>query len=162
VQLTSDGLSSYIWAMHSVFGDKADYAQLIKTFGAPPEKSAYARYSPPIVTGAIKRVRAGNPNPRHISTSFVERQNLTMRMQMRRFTSLTNAFSKKVENHALAVSLHFFNYNFCRKHQTLKTTPAIAAGITQRIWSVADIVHLVEEAEAQEHVAKIRARASTY
>jgi IS1 family transposase len=157
VQLTSDGYGAYIWSMREVFGDKVDFAQLVKTFGAPPEAPAFARYSPPIVTGIKKTVRTGNPDERHISTSYVERQNLTMRMQMRRFTRLTNAFSKKVENHALAVSLHFMNYNFCRKHQTLKMTPAMAAGLTDRIWTVADIVKLVEEREVHEAVAKRQA-----
>jgi len=157
VQLTSDGYGAYIWAMRDVFGEKVDYAQLTKTFGAPLETPAHQRYSPAVVTGIKKTVRCGNPDDRHISTSYVERQNLTMRMQMRRFTRLTNAFSKKVENHALAVSLHFFNYNFCRKHQTLKMTPAMAAGITDRIWSVSDIVALIEENEEHERVAKRRA-----
>lgn len=158
VQLTSDGYGAYIWAMREVFGEKVDYAQLVKTYGAPPEAPQYARYSPPVVTGFRKTVRTGNPDARHISTSYVERQNLTMRMQMRRFTRLTNAFSKKVENHALAVSLHFFNYNFCRQHQTLKMTPAMAAGITNRIWNVSDIVKLIEENEEHTLVAKRRAQ----
>ncbi len=158
VQLTSDGYGAYLWAMRDVFGDKVDFAQLVKTFGAPHETRAHARYSPAIVTGIKKMPRTGNPDERHISTSFVERQNLTMRMQMRRFTRLTNAFSKKVENHALAVSLHFFNYNFCRKHQTLKMTPAMAAGITDRIWSVADIVKLIEENEEHTLIAKRQAQ----
>jgi IS1 family transposase len=157
VQLTSDGYGAYLWAMRDVFGEKVDYAALVKTFGAPLEAPAHARYSPAIVTGVKKTVRTGNPDDKHISTSFVERQNLTMRMQMRRFTRLTNAFSKKVENHALAVSLHFFNYNFCRKHQTLKMTPAMAAGVTNRIWNVTDIVALIEENEAHELVAKRQA-----
>lgn len=158
VQLTSDGYGAYIESMHIVFGDKADYAQLVKTFGAPVETPAYSRYSPPVVTGLKKIAKIGRPDERHISTSFVERQNLTMRMSMRRFTRLTNAFSKKVENHALAVSLHFMNYNFCRKHQTLKMTPAMAAGLTDRIWSVDDIVALIEEREAQDLVSRRQAQ----
>ncbi len=158
VQLTSDGYGAYLWAMREVFGEKVDYAALVKTFGAPLETPAHQRYSPAVVTGFKKTVRSGNPDDRHISTSYVERQNLTMRMQMRRFTRLTNAFSKKVENHALAVSLHFFNYNFCRKHQTLKMTPAMAAGITDRVWSVADIVKLIEENEEHTLVAKRQAQ----
>jgi IS1 family transposase len=158
VQLTSDGYGAYIWGMRDVFGEKVDYAALVKTFGAPLEAPAHQRYSPAVVTGIKKTVRCGSPDDRHISTSYVERQNLTMRMQMRRFTRLTNAFSKKVENHALAVSLHFFNYNFCRKHQTLKMTPAMAAGLTDRIWSVTDIVALIAEEEAHEAVAKRQAQ----
>jgi IS1 family transposase len=158
VQLTSDGYGAYIWAMREVFGEKVDYAALVKTFGAPLEAPAHARYSPAIVTGVKKMVRSGNPDDRHISTSFAERQNLTMRMQMRRFTRLTNAFSKKVENHALAVSLHFCNYNVCGKHQTLKMTPAMTAGITDRIWSVTDIVRLIEENEEHTLVAKRQRR----
>ena len=154
VQLTSDGLSHYVWAMHGVFGDKADFAQLVKTFGAAPDRQPYARYSPPMITGIKKKIRAGNPDPAHISTSFAERQNLTMRMSMRRFTRLTNAFSKKVENHAHAISLHFMYYNFCRIHQTLRVTPAMAAAVTDRLWDVADIVKLIEENEAHEFVAK--------
>ncbi len=154
VQLTSDGYGAYIWAMREVFGEKVDYAQLTKTFGAPPEKQPYARYSPPIVTGIKKTIRSGNPDDRHISTSYVERQNLTMRMQMRRFTRLTNGFSKKVENHAFAVSLHFMYYNFCRIHQTLRVTPAMAAGITDKLWDIDAIVKLVEENEEHTLVAK--------
>src|SRR6185312_8374373 len=146
VQLTSDGHKAYLEAVEGAFGADVDYAQLVKLFGAAPE-SMKGRYSPAECIGARKERIEGNPDPKHISTSFAERQNLTMRMQMRRFTRLTNAFSKKLENHALAVSLHFFNYNFCRKHQTLKVTPAMAAGITDRIWTVGDLVKLIEENE---------------
>lgn len=159
VQLTSDAYGAYYRSMCQVFGNKVDYAQLVKTYGKSPDTQSFARYSPPIVTAAKKRRRIGNPDMEHVSTSYVERQNLTMRMQMRRFTRLTNAFSKKVENHALAVSLHFFFYNFCRKHQTLKMTPAMAAGLTDRVWGVDSIVKLIEEREEHELVAKRQALA---
>jgi hypothetical protein len=117
----------------------------IATGGTPYEDSAEGqkRYSPARCTGTEKRTVKGNPDEDHISTSYVERQNLTMRMGMRRFTRLTNAFSKKVENHAAAISLHFMYYNFCRVHQTLKTTPAVAAGITDHVWSIDEMVGLL-------------------
>lgn len=118
------------------------YAQLVKVYGPAPEGER--RYSPAECVGAKKVVVQGNPDEKHISTSFVERQNLTMRMAMRRFTRLTNAFSKKIENHAYAVSLHFMHYNFCRQHQTLRVTPAMAAGVTHRIWTAEDIVALID------------------
>src|SRR6202012_3416851 len=106
------------------------------------------RYSPPVCTGAKKHRREGNPDPRHVSTSYVERQNLTMRMHMRRFTRLTNGFSKKVENHANAVALHFAYYNLVKVHSTLRMSPAMAAGVTDRLWEVADLVAVLEAAEA--------------
>jgi IS1 family transposase len=142
VQLTSDGHASYRDAVEQVFGIDVDYAQLVKIYGAAPEGEK--RYSPAECLGAKKVPIQGNPDPKHISTSFVERQNLTMRMAMRRFTRLTNAFSKKLENHAYAVSLHFMNYNFCRVHQTLRITPAMAAGVTDRVWDVEEIVTLID------------------
>ena len=147
VQLTSDGLKSYLEAVEGAFGADVDYAQLVKLYGASPE-SAKGRYSPAECTGAIKTVIEGEPDPKHISTSYVERQNLTMRMHMRRFTRLTNGFSKKVEQHANAVALHFMYYNFCRIHKTLRVTPAMAAGVTDRLWDVNDIVALIEAKEA--------------
>jgi lambda repressor-like predicted transcriptional regulator len=154
VQLTSDGLKSYLEAVEGAFGADVDYAQLVKIYGASPE-SAKGRYSPAECTGAIKTPIEGTPDPKHISTSYVERQNLTMRMHMRRFTRLTNGFSKKVEQHANAVALHFMYYNFCRIHKTLRVSPAMAAGVTDRLWDVKDIVALIEAKEA-EQPAKVR------
>ena len=142
IQLTSDGLGSYRDAVAQVFGIDVDYGQLVKSYGASPEGEK--RYSPAECIGAKKVAIQGNPDPKYISTSFVERQNLTMRMAMRRFTRLTNAFSKKLENHACAVSLHFMNYNFCRIHQTLRITPAMAASVTDRVWNVDEIISLID------------------
>ena len=149
VQLTSDGLRAYLEAVEGAFGADVDYAQLAKIYGASPE-SAKGRYSPAECTGAIKTPIEGEPDEKHISTSYVERQNLTMRMHMRRFTRLTNGVSKKVEAHANAVALHFMYYNFCRIHKTLRVTPAMAAGVTDRLWEVKDIVALIEAKEAAE------------
>ncbi len=143
VQLTSDGLGAYINAVRDVFGIDVDYAQLVKTYGASPE-SAKGRYSPAECTGAKKVRIEGKPDRDHVSTSYVERQNLTMRMAMRRFTRLTNGFSKKIENHAHAVALHFMYYNFVRIHKTLKVTPAMAAGVTNKLWSMEDIVERMD------------------
>ncbi len=145
VQLTTDGHTPYLEAVDDAFGGDIDYAMLIKIYGesAEPEK----RYSPAECTGCAARTITGRPERRHVSTSYVERQNLTMRMHMRRFTRLTNGFSKKVENHIAAVSLHFMYYNFVRIHTTLKVTPAMAAGVTDRLWEVEDIVRLLEERE---------------
>jgi IS1 family transposase len=148
VQLTSDGHKSYLQAVEDTFGADVDYAQLVKVYGSSPE-SAKGRYSPAECAGIKKTVIEGKPDPKHISTSFVERQNLTMRMHMRRFTRLTNGFSKKVENHAHAVALHFTYYNFCRIHKTLRVTPAMAAGISTKLWEVSDIVALLDAAEAK-------------
>jgi IS1 family transposase len=143
VQLTTDGLSMYLVAVEDAFGAEVDFAQLVKMYGTDA-KEGEKRYSPAVCTGVEKTRRMGNPEDKHISTSYIESQNLTMRMSMRRFTRLTNAFSKKLANHAAAVSLHFMYYNFCRKHQTLKTTPAMAAGIADHEWSVEDIVKPLE------------------
>ncbi len=141
VQLTTDGLHLYVDAVEHAFGSAVDYAQLQKLYGVPPE--AEHRYSPAQCIGAKTEIIQGNPADDRISTSYVERQNLTMRMGMRRFTRLTNGFSKKLDNLMAAVSLHFMHYNFCRKHQTLKgITPAMAAGVTDHIWSVEEIVGL--------------------
>jgi IS1 family transposase len=157
VQLTSDGLVTYLTAVEAAFGDDVDYAQLVKIYGEPRfATGAERRYSPGVVTAAVKRRVVGNPDPREVCTSFVERQNLTMRMHMRRFTRLTNAFSKKVENHAYAVALHMMYYNFVRIHQKLRLTPAMAAGITDRLWEISDIVDLVEKAEARATEGKKR------
>lgn len=148
VQLTSDGLKAYLEAVEGAFGADVDYAQLVKLYGDAPE-GAKGRYSPAECTGIKKTVVEGDPDEKHISTSFVERQNLTMRMHMRRFTRLTNGFSKKVEQHANAVALHFMYYNFCRVHKTLRMSPAMAAGVTDRLWDVKDIVALIEAKEAE-------------
>jgi IS1 family transposase len=147
VQLTSDGHKAYLEAVEGAFGCDVDYAQLVKIYG--PTATAPGRYSPAECTGARKRTVEGRPDEDHVSTSYVERSNLTMRMHMRRFTRLTNAFSKKVENHAHAVALHMMYYNFVRIHKTLRVTPAMAAGVSDRLWEIADIAKLVEEAEAK-------------
>lgn len=151
VQLTTDGHSVYLTAVEEAFGwNGVDYSMLMKLYES--ERGAGQRYSPPACTGTVKTWVMGRPDDRHVSTSFVERSNLTMRMQMRRFTRLTNAFSKKVQNHTYAVHLHFLHYNFCRPHQTLTKkakgiyrTPAMAAGLTDRVWTVADIVALLDQ-----------------
>jgi len=146
IQLTSDGHRPYLTAVESVFADQVDYAMLVKIYGADPQ--AETRYSPAKCIGAEKRPKIGNPDAKHISTSYAERSNLTMRMHMRRFTRLTNAFSKKVENHAAAIALHTMYYNFVRIHQTLRVTPAMAAGVTDKLWEVSDIVVVLEQWEA--------------
>jgi IS1 family transposase len=148
VQLTSDGHKAYLEAVEGAFGGDVDYAQLVKVYGASPE-SAKGRYSPAECTGALKVPVEGNPDPKHISTSFAERQNLNIRMHTRRFTRLTSAFSKKVENHAHSVALFTTYYNFVRIHKTLRTSPAMAAGVTDRLWEIGDIVALVEATDAQ-------------
>lgn len=142
VQLTTDGHKMYLTAVEEVFGGEIDFAQLIKHYGSEPEHET--RYSPAEYAGSEKRIISGKPDPYAIATSYVERQNLTMRMGMRRFTRLTNAFSKKAENLAHAVSLHFMYYNFGRKHQTLGTSPAVEAGIADHIWSLEEIAGLLD------------------
>ncbi len=146
VQLTSDGHRAYLEAVEGTFGGDIDYAMLVKMYGAAPEGEK--RYSPAVCTGARRTRIEGDPDPKHVSTSYVERNNLTMRMHMRRFTRLTNAFSKKIENHAYAVALHMMYYNFVRIHQSLRITPAMAAGVTDTLWSLEDIVRVVDEWEA--------------
>ncbi len=145
VQLTTDGLKAYLDAVEGAFGADVDYAQLIKLYGASPE-TAKGRYSPAECTGIIKTPIEGGPDQKHISTSYVERQNLTMRMSMCRFTRLTNAFSKKLESHIYAISLYFVFYNFCRIHKTLKITPAMAAGLTGTLMNMEDVVALIDAA----------------
>ncbi len=142
IQLTTDGWKAYLEAVEGAFGADIDYAQLVKLYGESPE--AEKRYSPAQCIGCDRKRVEGNPDPRHISTSFVERQNLTMRMSMRRFTRLTNAFSKKVENLEAAVALHFMWYNFGRVHQSLRVTPAMEAGVSDHVWSVEEIVGLLD------------------
>jgi IS1 family transposase len=146
VQLTSDGHYAYLEAVEGAFGGDIDYAVLVKLYGTAPE-AVKGRYSPAKCIGARKDKVEGNSDPKHVPTSYVERHNLTMRMHMRRFTRLTNAFSKKVENHAYAVALHMMYYNFVRMHSKLRMTPAMAAGVSDRLWEIGDIVKLVEDAE---------------
>jgi IS1 family transposase len=142
-QFTTDGLKFHLAAVDYAFGTEGDYAQLVKYYGE--DNSEEKRYSPAICTGCEKREVTGSPDPKHISTSHVERSNLTMRMQMRRFARLTNAFSKKFENHTSMVALYTVWYNFIRPHKTLKTAPAQAAGIADETWTLADIVELMDE-----------------
>ena len=135
-----DGFHFYPKVVPEVFGLDVDFAQLQKLFGDYGQHDAPARYSPPRITGVISKVRIGNPSVSDISTSFIERQNLTMRMQLRRFTRLTNAFSKKLSHLKAAISLHFAWYNFCRVHSTLRATPAMEAGIADHVWSIQELV----------------------
>jgi IS1 family transposase len=146
VQVTSDGHRAYLEAVEAGFGAQVDYAQLIKLYGEVPHPKG--RYSPAQIQGSKTYCCTGKPDPRHISTSFVERQNLTMRMSMRRFTRLTNGFSKKAENHGHSVAIHFMHYNFVRIHQSLRVTPAIAAGVTAKLWSLTDMARVIEDWEA--------------
>jgi len=151
VQVTSDGHRPYLEAVETAFGADVDYAQLVKIYGQTAESQR--RYSPPQIIGTETFCCTGNPDPKHVFTSYVERSNLTMRMHMRRFTRLTNAFSKKVENHAHAVALNFMYYNFVRIHSSLRVTPAMAAGVTDRLWEIKDIVRVVDEWEIAQRAA---------
>jgi len=144
IQLTTDGHKAYLGAVFDAFGADIDYAMLVKLYGEVP--AGAARYSPPQCIGANLTPIVGSPDMAHVSTSHVERQNLTMRMSMRRFTRLTNAFSKKVQNLEFAVALHFMHYNYCRVHQTLRVTPAMAAGLTDHVWELADLIALIPKA----------------
>ena len=139
-QITPDGLNHYRAGVPDVFGLDADFAQLVKLFGDFGQDTPESRYSPPRITEVISKVRQGDPDPDQISTSFVERQNLTMRMAMRRFTRLTNAFSKKLSHLKAAVALHFAFYNLCRIHSSLRVTPAMQAGITDHQWSLTELL----------------------
>jgi IS1 family transposase len=143
VQLTTDGHKPYLSAVDYAFGTDIDYATLTKLYG--PDGDSEKRYSPASCIGCVSQVVTGDPDPKHISTSYVERQNLTMRMSMRRFTRLTNAFSRKIENHVAMTALYFMFYNFGRVHQTLRVTPAMEAGVTEHVWSVDEIVRLLGE-----------------
>jgi len=145
VQLTSDGHKPYLEAVEQSFGADIDYAMLVKIYGDAPGEG---RYSPGVCLGAKKERVEGRPDPKHISTSYAERANLSMRMGTRRFTRLTNAFSKKAENHAHAVAIYFMHYNFVRLHQTLRCSPAMAAGVTTKLWELADMVDVLEAWEA--------------
>jgi IS1 family transposase len=145
VQLTTDGLKVYLNAVKNAFGSDIDYAMLIKVYGNAEE--GHKRYSPAVCLGCERKAIEGNPDSDHISTSYVERANLTMRMNMRRFTRLTNGFSKKVENHTAQIAIFMMMYNFGRKHMTLGTTPAVKAGIADHIWSIEEIIGLLERRE---------------
>ena len=153
VQLTTDGLRLYVDAVEKAFAADVDFAMLVKHYGAGPEQSNERRYSPANFVSAEKRRINGDPDMAKVSTSHVERNNLTMRMSMRRFTRLTNAFSKKVDNHMHAVALHFMHYNFGRIHKTLRVTPAMEAGVSYHVWSLAEIAALVPEPVAKKRGA---------
>jgi IS1 family transposase len=149
VQVTTDSHKPYLQALEGAFGMDCDQAMLHKIYGAPSDEEI-RRYSAARCIGCDMNVVSGNPDPKHVSTSYVERQNLTMRMSMRRFTRLTNAFSKKVDNHRHAVALYFMYYNFCRVHQTLRVTPAMEAGLTDHVWTLEELVALMD---AQKNIA---------
>lgn len=150
VQLTSDGHRPYLDAVDAGFGTDVDFAMLVKLYGNTEDPhSQERRYSPAQCIGAIPTVISGNPDPKHISTSYVERLNWTTRTMMRRYTRLSNGFSRKIENHMAAVALNYFAYNFIKIHTTLRVSPAMAAGVTERLWSVADLVALLIEAESK-------------
>ena len=143
VQITSDGHRSYLIAIENAFGADVDYAMLIKQYGKSQVESE-TRYSPAVCIGMETKIVAGDPDMDHVSTSYIERQNLTMRMGMRRFTRLTNGFSKKLANHAAAISLHYMHYNFCRIHKTLRVTPAMEAGLTDHVWDLEEVAALLD------------------
>lgn len=143
VQLTTDGHKAYLNAVEDAFGSEIDFAQLVKIYGNALE-GGEVRYSPAICMGARKAVISGTPDRNHISTSYAERANLSMRMGMRRFTRLTNGFSKKLEQHENALALYFMFYNFCRIHQTLRVTPAMEAGVSDHVWSIEEIINLLQ------------------
>ena len=145
VQLTTDGHKAYLEAVEGAFGADIDFAQLVKLYGDVPHAGPERKYSPNVCLGARPTTVTGNPDMAHVSTSYVERQNLTMRMSMRRFTRLTNGFSKKLENLGYAVALHFMYYNFGRIHQSLRVTPAMAAGISNHVWELEEIAALADE-----------------
>jgi IS1 family transposase len=146
IQLTTDAHKAYLEAVETAFGSDVDYAQLVKLYGEAPNQGPERKYSPSVCLGARKQVVTGDPDVDHISTSHVERQNLTIRMSMRRFTRLTNAFSKKLENHCHALALYFCFYNFVRIHKSLRVTPAMAAGITDKLWTMENIVAMIDAA----------------
>lgn len=145
VQLTTDGLKAYLESTDNAFGGNVDYSQLVKIYGQGEGKGNEKRYSPAECIGTKETRITGNPNPNYITTSHIERQNLTMRMHMRRFTRLTNAFSKKIENHCYAIALHFMYYNFVKIHKTIRCTPAMEAGLTKKLWEVEDLVKLTDK-----------------
>jgi len=153
IQLTTDGYRVYAEAVEDAFGSEIDYAMLVKIYGASGD-SPESRYSPATCIGCRTGVLSGTPNPKYISTSYVERQNLSMRMGMRRFTRLTNGFSKKFENHAHQVALYFMHYNYCRVHSTLRVTPAMEAGLTDHVWTLAELCSLLPERKPNERIDK--------
>jgi len=152
IQLTTDGHRVYAEAVENAFGSEIDYAMLVKIYGA--SNDGESRYSPATCIGCRTGVLAGSPDPEYISTSYVERQNLSMRMGMRRFTRLTNGFSKKFENHAHQVALYFFHYNFCRVHKTLRVTPAMEAGLTDHVWTLEELCSLLPERKPNARIDK--------
>jgi hypothetical protein len=154
VQLTTDGLKAYLEAVEDTFGIDIDYAMLVKLYGKDPNESEH-RYSPAVCIGCESNVVTGDPDPDHVSTSYVERQNLNMRMGMRRFTRLTNGFSKKLENHGYMLALYTVFYNFVRVHKTLKVTPAMGAGLVDTLWTIGDLVAIVNEWEAKQPRKKV-------
>lgn len=145
VQLTTDGHRAYLTAVEDAFGSDIDYAMLVKLYGADPE--GQRRYSPAQCIGTRSTPITGDPDAKHISTSYIERQNLTMRMSMRRFTRLTNGFSKKLENHVAALAIHYMHYNFVRIHKSLRVTPAMAAGVSDRLWSIEDMLSVLDQSQ---------------
>ena len=152
IQLTTDGHRVYAEAVENAFGSDVDYAMLVKIYGA--SNDGEARYSPATCIGCRTGVLSGTPNPKYISTSYVERQNLSMRMGMRRFTRLTNGFSKKFENHAHQVALYFMHYNYCRVHSSLRVTPAMEAGLTDHVWTLAELCSLLPERKPNARIDK--------
>jgi hypothetical protein len=146
VQLTTDGHKMYLSAVEDAFGGDVDFAQLQKIYASTQEEH---RYSPAVCIGCERKAIQGDPDPEHVSTSFIERHNLTLRMQIRRYTRLTNAFSKRLRNHTAALGLFLCYYNFCRIHRTLRVTPCMAAGVTSRVWEIADLVALLPTARGQ-------------
>jgi len=151
VQLTTDGHRPYLSAVEDNFGSEVDYAMLVKLYGN--DRESEARYSPAECIGCREVIVSGRPDPKHISTSFIERQNLTMRMHMRRFTRLTNAHSKKIENHIASIAIHYMHYNFCRVHETLRVTPAMEAGVADHIWSIEEMISLMDKAHSLDSAA---------
>ncbi len=149
VQLTTDGHKPYLQAVEDAFGSEIDYAQLVKIYGSTDTKSPEKRYSPAQCMGARAGVITGEPVVKHVSTSIVERQNLTLRMSNRRFTRLTNGFSKKLANHEHSIALHFMRYNFCRIHNSLRITPAMEAGVSDHVWDVSEIIELLNKEGSQ-------------
>ena len=143
VQLTTDGHRAYLSAVEDTLGSNVDYAMLVKLYGN--DQANETRYSPAECIGSREVTVSGHPDPAHISISYIERQNLTMRMSMRRFTRLTNAFSKKIENHIASIAIHYMHYNFCRVHQTLRVTPAMEAGITDHVWSISEMLSILDK-----------------
>lgn len=153
IQLNTDGHSAYVMAVEDAFGNDVNFAQLVMIYGTLGQtKEDHRRYSPADCTGTMKRRITGNPNIKDVSTSYIERANLTIRMHMRRFTRLTNAFSKKLENHMHAVSLHFMFYNFCKIHMSLRVTPAMEAGIDDHVWSMEELVMMANTQDVTERI----------